>query len=166
MCVAARRIFIHGFFLMGYVPLTLSPGITYLLTGRTASNEALTKGYLKSLGEVAEDAISSLRAVDTNFDASQRLLLLSHLHGESISESPRNKEELEVLLQQLGRFNMLIKPNFILQHIGRSSSNNFTRNVRADDWQMYFIGLLPTGEISADRLTLMFGANAILNQLE
>ena len=123
-------------------------------------------GYLKSLGEVAEEAISSLRAVNTYFDASQRLLLLSHLHGESITESPRNKEKLEVLLQQLRRFNLLIKPNLILQHIGRSSSKNFTRHVGGDDWQIYFIGLLPTGEISADRLTLMFGANAILNQLE
>ena len=100
------------------------------------SNEALSKGYLKSLGEVAEDAISSQWAVDTNFDASQRLLLLSH--RESINESPRHKEELEVLLQQLERFNLLTKPNSILQHIQRSSSNNFTRNVGEDDWQILF----------------------------
>ena len=167
MCVAAGRILIHGFFLTGYLPLTLDPCITFhLLTGRKPSNQALTKGYLKSLGEVAEDAISSLRSVDTNYDAAQRLLLLSHLHGESITESPRNKEELEVLLQQLGQYNLFIKPHFILHNIGRSSSNNFTRNVGDDDWQKYLIGLLPTGDIIAETLTPMYGADTILHQLE
>ena len=57
-----------------------------------------------------------------------------------------------MLLQQLGRFNLSAhQAKFIFQHTGRSSSNNFTRNVGEDDWQLYFIGLLPTGDIIEDR---------------
>ena len=167
MCMAAGRIFLHGFFLTGYLPLSLDPCVTfYLLTEETPCHKTVIEGYMKYLGGVAEEAITSLRAVDGDFDPGQRLMLLSHLHEENLETTPKNKEELDVLLYQLGRFNLLIKPHYILRSVSRCSANNFTRNVGESAWQEYFAKLLPTGDLIAQTLTPIFGDDIVLNQLE
>ena len=78
------------------------------------------------------------RTLQGDFSADQRLKVISHLSGETLTKIPQNAEELESLLPELGRYKLyILAVYYTIFNIGRVSGNNFTQNIGKFDWLKY-----------------------------
>ena len=165
LCESAGRILLHGFLLIGYLPININPCVLFkVLTFMDPSDEFALDTFLKSFVSTEEEFLRSLLRLEFDFSMVSKIKLMNILASFHLAAAPSSPERLKGDLIQLGRHSLIILPYFMLHHM--YIRHDFTSKICEDVFVKYFHIISPRGEDIAKALQGNYSSDTNVYGLE